>query len=167
MNNQKLYEAILNKTLNFLAYSQRSRKEVVDRINTYLYKKNLLTTEKEEIKVKIMEEVDNLKLLDDKVYAKMYVEGKIRSKKPVSKRKLTEFLYKKGIGRGIIEETLSTYNKNDERELIKDLITKKLRSIKDTDSRVIKRKLASYILGKGFAPEQVFEELEKHFNKSS
>jgi len=159
-NKDSLYESLLNKILSFISYSPRTEREVSKRIDRALVKKKMDGAEKQELKEAVLEEVGNLKLLDDTSYAVGYVEGILRSGKKVSKRKLSDFLYKKGIDRATAEKALSRYPTENESESIRSIIEKKRKTIRDSDPRVVKRKLATYLLGKGFASDQVFEELE-------
>jgi regulatory protein len=154
--NEDLYLKVFEKILNFISYSPRTEKEVKDRINRFFGKKDISPQEKDIIIEKVMAELRDLRLLDDLLYAKDYVQGRIRSEKPVSKRKLAEFLYKKGVSREIIDQVTVEYSDELEYSAAEKLADKKLRSIKDTDPFVIKRKLTGYLLSKGFSPQIVY-----------
>jgi regulatory protein len=159
-NNQDLYEKILAKVLNFIAYSSRSNKEVLDRISNALYRRKITDAEKQAITDQIMADLDKLQLINDEEYAKGYIEGQIRSGKLVSKRKISSYLYRKGIDQKTIDKYLELYTENMESDLISQLIQKKLPTIKDKDPRVRKQKLARYLMGKGFNPGKVFEAID-------
>jgi regulatory protein len=162
-DNQKLFETALNKVIDFLSYSSRTRKEVLNRIDKYLLKKDLTTEEENELKEYVLEEVDKLNLLDDKLYAKNYVEGRIRSGKSISKRKIQEFLYMKGVDKQIIETALQSYTSGMEIDLVRQLAEKKIKTLKYKDRYSGKRKLTAYLLGKGFTSSVVFEMVNQLF----
>jgi regulatory protein len=164
-NNQKLCETALNKVIAFLAYSSRTKKEVVGRIALYLSKKDLTTEEKEEIVTYVLEEVEKLDLLNDSAYAKNYVEGRMRAGKAISKRKIQDFLYKKGIDRQLVVAALQSYTVGMETDLIRELAKKKLKTLKFTDTNSGKRKLTTYLLGKGFTSSIVFETISQLFTQ--
>jgi SOS response regulatory protein OraA/RecX len=151
-----LYETTLNKIINFLSYSQRSRKEVSDRIYQYLRKKDISDEEKESIRDKVIAELEKLKLLDDISYVQNYIDGRLRIAKPMSKRKIYEFLYKKGIEREVIEKELQIYSEETEFKFVRELAEKKLPNIRGKDKRTIKMKLIKYLFGKGFSPDVVY-----------
>jgi regulatory protein len=162
-NNQKLFDTALNKVIDFLSYSSRTRKEVLSRVEKYLSKKDLTTQEENEIKEYVLKEVDKLNLLNDKLYAKNYVEGRIRAGKSISKRKIQDFLYKKGVDKETIETAIQSYTPDMEVDLVKQLAEKKLKTLKYKDKYSGKRKLAAYLLGKGFSSSIVFETVNQLF----
>ena len=162
---QDLYEKTFGKVLAFLSYSSRTVKEITDRIDKYLYKKDLAKEVKDKITKQILEDLGNMKLLDDTAYATSYVEGVLRSSKTISKKKMSNFLYTKGIPQEIANTVLETYasgTENMEEDAIKKLADKKFRGIKETNPRKIKQKLATYLLGKGFPPQKVFKIIETY-----
>ena len=93
--------------------------------------------------------------LDDRKFARYYVENRF-VKKGISKKRLKMELYKKGISNDIIEEVLNT--RNDEEEILK-MIAKK-RSRYDDD------KLIQYLCRQGFSYELV-QSLVRTYEKDS
>ena len=93
--------------------------------------------------------------LDDRKFARYYVENRF-VKKGNSKKRLKMELYKKGISNDIIEEVLNT--RNDEEEILK-MIAKK-RSRYDDD------KLIQYLCRQGFSYELV-QSLVRTYEKDS
>lgn len=164
-NNQKLFDTALSKVIAFLAYSSRTKKEVVGRVKLYLSKKDLTKIETDEIVNYVLEEIEKLGLLDDSVYAKNYVEGRLRSGRAISKRKIQDFLFKKGVDRQTVEKALQSYPKGMEVELVKELAKKKLKTLRYTNTNTGKRKLATYLLGKGFSSTAVFETINQLFTQ--
>lgn len=160
---QELYEKTFSKVLSFLSYSSRTRKEISDRIDRYLYKEEIDPEDKEQIKDRIFRDLDTLKLIDDTAYARNYIEGVLRSGKTISERKISDFLMKKGVPREISEKVLNAFSasiEEMEEEAVKKLAEKKIKNIRDTDPQKVKQKLTSYLLGKGFPPSTVFKIVE-------
>ena len=93
--------------------------------------------------------------LDDRKFARYYVENRF-VKKGISKKRLKMELYKKGISNDIVEEVLNT--RNDEEEILK-MIEKK-RSRYDDD------KLIQYLCRQGFSYELV-QSLVRTYEKDS
>jgi SOS response regulatory protein OraA/RecX len=85
------------------------------------------------------------KYLDDELYIKTYIAFK---KDTYGPKKLEYELKQKGIPFEWIEKHLSTIN---EHEIIKDLIDKKLNSLKNKSTIQKKMSLKTYLLGKGFS----------------
>ncbi len=155
------YEKVRNKALNFLSYSLRTQKEISDRLDTYLYKTSLNEKTKEEYKAKILEDLDRMSLIDDQRYAQTYIENKAKSKIPPGRRKINNFLYKKGIERGLIEESLGFYSVEDEAKGAYQLVVKRNRSVGEKDYYRKKSKITNYLVGRGYS----FEAIEEAFKK--
>lgn len=79
--------------------------------------------------------------LDDRIFAKYYVENRF-TKKGISKKRLKMELIKKGVSNTIIEEILSDSSRTDEEE-IKKIIAKKRNKYDDI-------KLIQYLVRQGF-----------------
>lgn len=164
LDDNKLFFKILDKTINFLSYKSRSTKEVSDRIDVYLRKvKNLSQSDAATLKDRVLEEFSNLKLLDDLVFAKAYIKEKNNSPKPASKRAISNFLYKKGIPKDIMAEALEDINPESELLSVNKIADKKLRSLGKYDLKEAKRRLATYLIGKGYSPSIVFAVVDTKF----
>ncbi len=153
----EILEKILNKTINFIGYTFRTRQEVINRLDQYLKKEDITEEDKNYIHENVLERIEAAGLLNDEFYAKTYIEGKIRSSKPVSKKSITAFLYKKGINKNIIEKMMDIYPQEEEEKQIRELAIKKRKIIKDEDQKIVRQKLTRFLINKGFTPSVVID----------
>jgi len=127
---------------SFLAYKQRSVKEL----------KNKLKFKKisEEAIEKIITLLTEQKYLDDKSYAKNYLDDKL-ARKPVGKRLLKLKLMEKGIDKETVESTVGdNYSESKEEELAVQLIKKYRQRLKDKDESEVRNKCYRYLASKGY-----------------
>lgn len=90
--------------------------------------------------------------LNDKNYARMYIQGKLNHK---SRKELYCALLNKGISKNIIEDVLEeNYETHDETEAIKELIRKKKYNLEDSNDKE-KSKIYGYLLRKGFSYDDI------------
>ena len=127
---------------SFLAYKQRSRKEIIDKLK----KKKI----REEIIERITDLLEKQKYLDDTAYAKNYLEDKLNSK-PSGKRLIRMKLHEKGIDNEIIDRTINeNYTDEKEIELAARLVEKYGKKVKSKDAADKKNKCYRYLISKGF-----------------
>jgi regulatory protein len=107
------FSVVLNKTLNFLSYQNRSVQEV----------RNYLTqrTDSEETE-KIIKRLTDLGYLNDSDYANSYLDYVLRNYK--GPRFLEENLKSKGIDEALIKETLKKYDDELEKKILSEFIEK-------------------------------------------
>lgn len=129
------YEKFFNSSLHFLSFRARSEKEVLDNLK----KKEAPI----EIIEKIIQKLKELKFLDDKEFAKAWIEQR-SAFKPRSSKVLKIELRQKGISEDIIEEFIEV--KND-LALAKKLFEKNKRKFKGEDWF---NKAAGFLQRKGF-----------------
>lgn len=132
---------------DYLSYKARSKKDVYNKL------KEKKISEKS-IK-KIIDYLEDLKYIDDKSYAKIYLETGL-SGKPAGKKLLLLKLLKKGIDKELAEEVLNE-NLNDEAETenAKKLLLKYIPKIKQKDKYEIKKKCFTYLMSRGFDYETI------------
>ena len=118
----------------------RSKKEIID----YFKRKKV----PENIKEELLSRLNNLELINDKAFAKWWVEQR-QSFSPKSKRVLNSELLIKGIDREIIKNILEE-TKIDELKLAKDLIKTKNYKWEKFDQKTRRQKITQYLAGKGF-----------------
>ena len=153
---------IKDKTLNFLSHKPRSIKEVDYRINYYLKRyEDLSDSQKDDIKVEVMESLEESKLIDDDNYAASLVEEKINSSKPVSKLKIKQFLQKKGVDNATIEFALESFTVEQEIENIMEDALKKAFHIKETSKVKKKAKLINYLASKGYPYSKIYAVVDR------
>ncbi len=114
----------------------------------------------DEIAEKEIRRLKKYDLIDDKKYAKRYVE----SNRKYSKRMLRKKMFKKGIDRKIIDDVLNRpeIDKKEEKILLK-VAKKKLNRLKKDEDK--KRKLFQYLARKGFDFEDIYDIVDKLLEK--
>lgn len=133
---------VYQRTLEWVLTRPRSVCETKDYLKKKQCEKDLLD---EEIST-ILEKLQHKKYIDDREFAKYYVENRF-TKKGISKKRLKLELMKKGISGSIINEVFDLNMRNDEEE-IKKIITKKRNRYDD-------EKLINYLVRQGFDFELV------------
>lgn len=106
------------------------------------------------------------KYIDDERYSEMFINDKINISKD-GKLKIKEALQSKGIDRLIIDEKLQEITADDEIKRAYLLGNKKLKSIKEEDTRKKRVKLANYLITKGFEYGTVKKAVSKLLDSSS
>lgn len=139
-------DKLYGQVLRYLAIRSRSRWE----IETYFKRKNVSSETAEKIFTKLQQ----LGLVDDKKFAKSWVENR-RLLKPTSKRRLQLELKQKRISQDVIDEVLSE-DETDETTVLKELITRKRKQAKYQDNE----KLMAYLSRQGFNYGDIKDALE-------
>ena len=98
--------------------------------------------------------------LNEERFAKTYVSGKFRIKK-WGRRRLTLKLKKKDVGKFNINQALSEIDEVEYIETFNALAKKRLKSIKETNSLKKKKKLADYLLYRGWEPHLVYDKVNE------
>jgi len=148
---------LTDRALHFLSYRLRSEKEVTD----FLIKK---IAAKENIKYhqakdsllinQVVSKLKKYKYLNDFEFAKWFISSRIKTK-PKGLRLLKLELFNKGIDKDIAEKVLS---KNlNQKELAKKAIEKKIKKWQKLPPLELKKKVYSYLAGRGFDWEIIQE----------
>ncbi|PKK92710.1 MAG: hypothetical protein CVV61_08340 [Tenericutes bacterium HGW-Tenericutes-6] len=98
------------------------------------------------------------KYLDDFAYARMYVQMKQNADGP---KVISNHLREKGISNEIIDGFIS---KIDEKQVLSNLIPKKLKTIKNKSKKQIIQTLKGYYLRKGFSMESTESQIKKYIS---
>jgi regulatory protein len=114
-----------------------------------------------------LEEVESCKrhgYVNDEAYAGAWIESRKRSR-PRGKHLLRLELLNKGIESSTVEaKLLEVLSPNDEEDMIKSLIEKKLRNTSFETSFELKKKLVPYLQRKGFSLEQIMAVIDRIIN---
>jgi regulatory protein len=127
---------------SFLAYKQRSKKELIKKLK--LKKISDASIEK------IVELLEKQKYLNDELFAGNFIEDKLNSR-PIGKRLAKLKLSEKGIDKEVIEETLNKiYSEDKEAEYAERVLEKYVKKVKYKDAVDKKNKCYRYLISKGF-----------------
>lgn len=165
-----LFEAEVGKLMErmyrLFSIRQRSEKEIREYLKNLSFKRKI--SDKEKISEQAMELlIKKLKqkgLINDKEFAKAWVEARRRSKKK-GKIVLKQELFQKGINREIIEEVISGGSVEDEEKLALQALEKKSRSLEKLTPLEFRKKAYEFLLRRGFEYEDVKKVIENFLKK--
>lgn len=136
-----------------LSYRPRSIMEIQDRLKKKDYSSKVTS--------EVVKNLKRLKFLNDKEFARMWMENRIRTR-PIGRYRLYQELIQKGIDRELIEETLSNYKEEKEIELARELVQKKSkRSYRNLDQVTAQRRLYGFLQRRGFSYDTIQEVMEE------
>ena len=143
------YQKALAGVIRYLSERDRTEAEIIKRIEKYLNKTNLTSSQKQEIQEKILTTLGDMNLVDDKAFVEEYIRNVINSSKPKGKRAIENFLCKKGVAKDIIQTVLDKkYTETIETTLALKVAKKKLGDLALT--YLTKRKLINHLQSRGF-----------------
>ena len=143
-NKDDLLEKVYSKIMYFMAHKERTEFEVERKFDFILKNYALSSSRREELKNQTLQSLRESKLLDDERYAETYVKQQVNGIKAVSRRKVVDFLRKKGVPVNIIEECVVDFD--EEVEFRNALKLGKTRKGKD---------LYRYLASKGFSSDVI------------
>ena len=141
MKKQITSEQALVKAQNICA----SQEKCIFDIRKKLFDWNIPTS-------KISEIIDSLvndKFIDEERYTNFYVRDKIKLNK-WGKIKIIFSLKQKQIDQTIINHTINEIDTNEYKEILKNELIKKLKSLKNEEPHKLKEKLLRFAAGRGF-----------------
>ena len=156
MNSSKVYsvEEARRKLEHYCSYQERCHKEV----NQKLRDMNMIPQAIDLIIVHLMDQ----NFLNEERYAKAFVRGKFRIKK-WGKYRITLELKRKGITKNLITSALKEISDFDYQKTFHELAEKKASTINETNSQKKKKKLADYLLYRGWESHLVYEKVNEIF----
>ncbi len=155
IENNKEFLIILNKAMTYLSYQPRSILEVKNFLNKKEFNNKI-------INLTINYLIDK-KYLDDKSYAKLYIESKAK-RKPKSVFALRFELCNKGIDHTITDPILDKY---DDRELAKKAVEPKMRTWNGYPEPKLKKKLMNFLQYRGFSYDICVSTLDYYLSLSN
>ncbi len=141
----------LVKAESWCAYQERSQSEVRNK----LYEWGLRHDELEEVITELI--VTNF--LNEERFALAYVSGKVNIKK-WGKVKIKQGLKLKKVPDRLIQKALNSIDEQKYLENLLSIAVKKAAVMKEKDSVKLKFKLVTYLLGKGFENDLIFDVLK-------
>ena len=139
----------------FLNYKPHSEKEVITKLKEKKISQQSINT--------ILDSLKSLNFLDDKKYAKMYIEEKLEHK-PEGRRLLEIKLNRKGLDKETVQNIMEE-NYSEETEIIKieDLLLRYKKKVRAKTLSEKKQKCYRYLLSKGFAYDLITDVINSHF----
>jgi len=133
--------------LDQLTGRARSRRELADK----LARKNV----PEEIATSLLDRFEEVGLIDDAEFARLWVEGR-HSAKGLAPRALAQELRRKGVDDEVAREAIDQIDLDEQQAMARALVRKKLRSLERFDDATKTRRLVGLLARKGYAPGMAF-----------
>ncbi len=149
------FQKTLDKLLRFATLRPRSEKEINIWLRKYKVHQSIIPD--------LFNKLKRLKLLDDKKFAKWWVEQRMNFR-PKSKRIINYELRSKGISKNIIEDVLSEV-KIDEGKIAKEMLTKKTYKWEKLPKFEARRKMGEFLARKGFGWSAIKDTIDDFFKK--
>jgi len=140
------------KLEHYCAYQERCHKEVTQKLKD-------MSMIPEAIDVIIVHLLEH-NFLNEERFAKTFVSGKFKIKR-WGRRRLTFELKRKDISKFNINQALSEINEGEYTEVFNDLAEKRLPFIEETNKTKKKKKLADYLLYRGWESHLVYAKVNE------
>ena len=136
----------------YCSKEDRCQRQVIDKLLDYGVRKAV----SEEILLDLIKE----KYVDEERYARSFCAGKFKIKKWGRKKIIFE-LKKKNLSEFFIQKGLEEIDEESYLNTLQQLLEKKKASTKDINQFVRKKKIADYVLRKGYESDLVWEAIHK------
>ena len=158
MGNKRVYDIkiALERLKKFCALQDRCQFDVIQKMKEW----GLLELTQDHI----LEILITEKYIDEERYAQSYCKGKFRIKK-WGKIKITNALKKKKISSICIEKGLKEIKDVEYEILLNNLLERKNNSLKDKNHFTRKKKIASFLIQRGFEGNLVWDKIREFSNK--
>ena len=158
MRNKRVYDIkiALERLKNFCTLQDRCQFDVIQKMKEW----GLLELTQDHI----LEILITDKFIDEKRYAQSFCRGKFRIKK-WGRIKITNELRKKQISNICINKGLNEIEDEEYEILLNNLLEKKNNSLKDKNHFVRKKKIASFLIQRGFEGNLVWDKIREFSNK--
>ena len=141
-----------NYCLRLIKFRARSEKEIREKLRRKDYDAEIIDA--------VISSLKRVKLLDDVLFAKLWVESRI--KRSLGLNRLAYELKQKGIDKSTIDEALQRAGENyDEKDVVLEIVRHKLEKMKNILPEKAKSRLYGFLLRRGFPKNIVIEALIK------
>jgi regulatory protein len=105
----------------------------------------------EEVAIRVLDRFEEVGLVDDRVFARMWVESRQRTRN-LSGRALRSELHRKGVAADVIDEALAEVGAEAELSAAREVAARKARSLTGLPRATQARRLAGALARKGYGP---------------
>lgn len=131
-----------------LKFRMRSEKELASRLKKKKFDDEIINQT-----ISFLKDKD---FINDNYFAKTWIESRI--KKPLGIRRLRQELKLKGVDKEIIDRQIEEVKKDySEEDVVLAVVRKKIERLRGVDPYKAKRRIYTYLLGRGFSPEIVMD----------
>ena len=132
--------------LKLLGYRARSRKELAERLR----RKGFSSRQADEA----IEQLQDTGLINDEDLASQLLRYSIEYKS-FGKNGIRTFLAKRGLGRELIDKTLSNHTLEIEEKTAVEFVERKMRTLKNYSEDIVRQKLWGMLLRRGFSGDVI------------
>ena len=125
-----------------LSYRSRSRKEMLERLRAKDFESDDINA--------VMEFLEKANLINDAELASELLSYSARSK-PLGKNGIRMLMFKRGLDKGLIDETLSGHTTEMEEEAAMEFAERKARVLNNYPEKVARRRLWAMLQRRGFS----------------
>lgn len=185
-NNTKLEEVkqlLITKILHYLGYSDRTEFEIRNKLQEYVEQldqssnaENDLNTvvssqssietnsfDNTEVIDSVISRLYDLNLINDAKLAQRFINSKLTGSRPVGRRTIYQLLKAKGVASNLIETAFEDINPELEADSLEKLFSKKHKTLNYSYDLSTKKKLITYLLGRGCSPDAVYSLVDSKF----
>ena len=141
--------------LRLLNRRSYSKYEIINKLKIKGFSKNVISD--------IIFWLEKKEYIDDELFATMWAQSRMKNK-PIGRYRLNQELKRKGINQEIINKVLDKiYNNVDELTLARDLVNKKITSLKLKNISVNPDRIYNFLLRRGFPREiskKIYDDLK-------
>ena len=142
-----------DKSLKLISLYPRSEKEIRNKLMDKYFE--------EEVIDRVVIELKETEYIDDKKYARIFIESQLK-KKPCGRMICRKKLAGKGINESIVEEVIEpAYPQEKEIEYAREVANKKLAILNKPTKKKTGQALARFLEARGFSGDVVWRVLEK------
>lgn len=146
---------ILNRLERYCAYTERCESDVVKKLREWKVPEELFADSIEYLK--------EHRFIQQERFGQLYVNGKFKLK-GWGKQKIKATLIAKQVDEDIIEASLEEIEDETYHNKLHQLLSAKLKSMKEEDSFIMKGKLYRYALQKGYEPPLIMKWLDQNIS---
>ena len=141
------------KASRYCSFAERSPRQVLDKLLTY----GIGASQAQNVLQELVQE----QFVDEQRFAKAFANDKFKFNKWGKIKIANELKLKHAISEGVIKTGLAYIDMKEYRELISQLLQKKLASLNTTQHRLVKKKKCfNYMIGRGFETDLVLSAFE-------
>ena len=145
---------ILEKARKYCAFQERCHQELREKLYSWLLPEKSVE--------QIISELISEGFVSEERFAKAFSRGKFRIKR-WGKNKITNELKRRNISEYSIRKGLKEIDDKEYQEVLKNLVLKKSKEVKDKNPYTRNSKIANYAASRGFEPELVWDLLKNEF----
>jgi regulatory protein len=149
-SSSRIPEWVLAKMQNYCAYQERCIQDVIIKLKSFHLQEGM--------EEKVILALKREKFLDEARYARVFASGKLRMNK-WGKNKIYAALQKKRVPELFILQGLAEIEENEYLRILRSVISKKSKEVKEPDFDKHTKKVANFAISKGFEPSLVWDVL--------